>query len=113
MATATAKSIKPAGKGSSPIRPLGDRVVVQPITERAEQTAGGLYLPESAQEKPQLAKVIAVGPGKRDEDGNYIPIPVQVGQQVFHSRYGGTTVKIGTIEYVICREDDILGVFEG
>lgn len=114
MATATATKAAPAKKASgSPIRPLGDRVVVKPVDEMVEKTAGGLYLPESAQEKPQLAEVVAVGPGKRNDDGSLSPIALSPGQRIFHSRYGGTTVKVGGQEYIIVREDDILAVYEG
>ncbi|MCG3152634.1 MAG: 10 kDa chaperonin [bacterium] len=114
MATATAT--KPAAKkaaSASPIRPLGDRVVVKPVEEFVEKTAGGLYLPESAQEKPQLAEVVAVGPGKRNDDGSLSPIDLAIGARIFHSRYGGTTVKVNGQEYIIVREDDILAVYEG
>lgn len=114
-ATAPAKSGKSSASTSSkcPIRPLGDRVVVKPVEETTDRTAGGLYLPESAQEKPQLAEVVAVGPGKRNDDGARSAIELSVGQRIFHSRYGGTTVKVDGGEYIIIREEDILAVYEG
>lgn len=114
MATATApKSSSKKSAAGCPIRPLGDRVVVKPVEEMADKTAGGLYLPESAQEKPQLAEVVAVGPGKRNDDGKLSPIDLAIGARIFHSRYGGTTVKVDGSEYIIIREDDILAVYEG
>ncbi|MEO7992775.1 MAG: co-chaperone GroES [bacterium] len=121
MATATAskpaKGAAPApAKAAStkcPIRPLNDRIVVKPVEETTERTSGGLYLPESAQEKPQLAEVVAIGPGKRNDDGKREPIELTVGQRIFHSRYGGTTVKVSGQEYIIIREDDVLAVFVG
>ncbi len=92
------------------IKPLQDRVVVKPLEEMETTTAGGIVIPDSAKEKPQLGEVIAVGPGKLNEDGKHIPIGVKVGDHVFHSKYGGTNVKIEGQEYIILREDDILAV---
>ena len=93
------------------IKPLGDRVLVQPV-EVAEQSKGGIIIPDSAKEKPQEGKVIAVGTGKRDEDGKVIPFNVKKGDLVLMPKYGGTEVKVDDIEYQIVREDDILGVVE-
>jgi chaperonin GroES len=85
-------------------------VVVKPLEETEMTTAGGIVIPDSAKEKPQLGEVIAIGPGKLNEDGKHIPIGVKVGDRVFHAKYGGTNVKIGGQEYIILREDDILGI---
>jgi len=91
------------------IRPLGDRVLVKSV-ERAEQTKSGLFLPDTAQEKPQEAMVIAVGPGKQLDNGTRTPIDVKVGDKVLYSKYSGTEVKQLDEEYLILRESDILGV---
>ncbi len=94
------------------LRPLGDRVVVEPMEEE-ERTAGGIILPETAKEKPQQGKVIAVGPGARDEDGNRIPIDVKLGDRVLFAKYAGTEVKLGGDHKVlVLRESDILAVIE-
>ena len=92
------------------LKPLQDRVVVKSLEEVEETTAGGIVIPDSAKEKPQLGEVVAVGPGKLNEDGKHIPIGVNVGDQVFHAKYGGTNVKINGEEYIIMREDDILAI---
>ena len=93
------------------IRPLDDRVVVEPI-EAEETTAGGIVLPDTAKEKPQKGKVIAVGPGRLDENGKRIPMEVKEGDVVLFSKYAGTEVKIDDEEYLIMREDDILAILE-
>jgi chaperonin GroES len=90
---------------------LGDRVLVEPLEER-EVKKGGIIIPDSAKEKPQEGKVIAVGPGKRDDDGKLIPMNVKKGDRVLMPKYGGTEVKIDDKDYQIVREDDILGVIE-
>lgn len=89
--------------------PLGDRVLVQRI-EEAEQVRGGIIIPDSAKEKPQEAKVIAVGTGKKDDDGKPVAFSVKVGDTVLLSKYGGTEIKLNGDDYLIVREDDILGV---
>lgn len=94
------------------LRPLGSRVVVEPI-EQEEITAGGIVLPETAKEKPQQGKVLAVGPGDRDEDGDYIPMDVKVGDRVLFAKYSGTEVKIDGKKLLILRESDILAIIEG
>ena len=99
-------------KEECPIRPLADRVVVEPLEELASVTPGGIHLPESAQEKPQLAKVVAVGPGKTGDDNKRITPEVKVGDRIFHSKYGGTHVKYSGKEYIILREEDILATLE-
>lgn len=93
------------------IQPLGDRVLVEPQKE-AESKKGGIIIPDSAKEKPMQGKVIAVGPGKRDEKGSLIPMGVKKGDVVLLPKYGGTEVKIDDQEYQIVREDDILGIVE-
>jgi chaperonin GroES len=93
------------------LKPLGDRIVVQTV-EAEQKTAGGILLPDTAQEKPQQAKVIAVGPGKLQDNGKITPMDVQVGDVVYYSRYGGTEVKVAGEEYVILRQDDVLAVIE-
>jgi chaperonin GroES len=94
------------------IRPLGDRVVVKAV-EREEQTKSGIYLPDTAQEKPQEAIVLAVGNGKLLDNGTRQPIDLKVGDRVLYSKYAGTEVKQLTEEYLILRESDILAVIEG
>lgn len=92
------------------IKPLGDRVLVEPI-ETKEVVKGGIVIPDSAKEKPQEAKVVAVGPGKKDENGKLIPIDeVKVGDTVLTSKYGGTEVKYDDKEYKILNVSDILGI---
>jgi len=91
------------------IRPLSDRVLVEPVKED-EVKKGGIIIPDSAKEKPQEGKVIALGTGKRDDDGKLIPFNVKEGDRVLMPKYGGTEVKIDDKEYQIVREDDILAV---
>ena len=91
------------------IRPIGDRVLVKHIEDK-EQVRGGIIIPDSAKEKPQEAKVIALGTGKKDEDGKPIPFEVKVGDRVLISKYGGTEVKIEEKKFTLVREEDILGV---
>ena len=93
------------------IRPLGDRVLVEPEKE-SDVRKGGIIIPDSAKEKPQGGKIIAVGPGKRDDNGKLIPMNVKVGERVLMPKYGGTEVKIDEKEYQLVREDDILGIME-
>ena len=98
--------------GELNLRPLADRVIVEPIEEE-EITAGGIVLPETAKEKPQRGTVLAVGPGKRDDQGKVIPVEVVVGDVVLYAKYGGTEVKLGTDrEVLVLRESDILAVVE-
>lgn len=96
---------------SKELRPLGNRVVVEPIEEE-EMTPGGIVLPETAKEKPQQGKVLAVGPGERDEKGNRIPLDVKVGDRVLFAKYAGTEVKIDGKKLLILRESDILAVID-
>ena len=91
------------------IRPLQDRILVKRINEE-EKTAGGLFIPDSAKEKPSEGEIIAVGNGKVLEDGKVRPLDVKIGDRILFSKYGGTEVKLDGIEHLIMREDDILGV---
>lgn len=93
------------------IRPLGDRVLVEPVSEKEVQK-GGIIIPDSAKEKPQEGKVIAIGTGKLDDSGKLIPFNVKKGDIVLMPKYGGTEVKIDNKEYQIVREEDILGIIE-
>jgi chaperonin GroES len=93
------------------IRPLQDRVILKRLEEE-KMTASGLYIPETAKEKPQRGEIVAAGPGKRSEDGKVSPLDVKVGDQVLFSKYAGTEVKVDGEEYLIMREDDIVGVVE-
>lgn len=95
------------------LRPLGDRVVVEPI-EREETFAGGqLVLPETAKEKPQQGEILAVGAGRKDDDGDRIPMDVEVGQTVLFAKYAGTEIKLDGKKLLILKESDILGIVEG
>jgi chaperonin GroES len=93
----------------SKIQPLQDRVVVQALQE-AEQTKSGLYIPDTAKEKPQQGKVVAVGPGKLSEQGERLPPDLKEGDTVLYGKYSGTEVKVDGEEYLILRESDILAV---
>jgi chaperonin GroES len=93
------------------IKPIGDRVLVQPLEEQ-EVKKGGIIIPDTAKEKPQEGKVVAIGTGKTDDSGKKIPFEVKKGDKVLISKYGGTEVKIGGENYLIMREDDILGIID-
>jgi chaperonin GroES len=94
-------------------RPLGDRILVKRLDEEKEQkTTGGIIIPDTAKEKPMEAKVEAIGPGRHLEDGKLLKMDVKVGDRVLIGKYSGTDVKIEGDEYVIMREDDVLGVIE-
>ena len=90
-------------------RPLHDRVVIERI-DAESKTAGGIIIPDTAKEKPQEGKVIAVGPGGRDESGKLIPVDVMVGNRILFGKWSGTEVKIDGVEYLIMKESDIMGV---
>ena len=94
------------------LKPLGGRVIVEPI-EQEEMTAGGIILPETAKEKPQEGKILASGPGERDEDGKRIAMEVKVGDKVLYAKYSGTEVKVDGKKLLILRESDILAMVEG
>lgn len=93
------------------LRPLHDRVLVKRL-EQKEMVKGGIIIPDTAKEKPQEGEVVAVGDGKVSEDGNVRPMNVKVGDKILFGKYAGTDVKIDDEEYIIMREDDILGVLE-
>jgi chaperonin GroES len=93
------------------IRPLNDRVLVLRI-EEDEQTSGGIIIPDTAKEKPQEGKVVAVGPGKFDDNGKRVPLDVKKNDRVLFGKYSGTDIKIDGVEHLIMGEDDILGIIE-
>ena len=93
------------------IQPLNDRVLVLRIEEE-QKTSGGLIIPDTAKEKPQEGKVVAVGPGKLDENGKRIPLDVKKNDRVLFGKYAGNEIKIDGVEHLIMREDDILGIIE-
>jgi chaperonin GroES len=93
------------------LRPLYDRLLVERV-ESEEVTKGGIILPDSAKEKPQQGKVIATGEGKRAEDGKLIPMTVKAGDTILFGKYSGSEVKIEGVEYLIMREDDVMGIVE-
>jgi chaperonin GroES len=93
------------------LRPLQDRILVQRIEEEAK-TAGGIYIPDTAKEKPQMGLIISVGNGKKTEDGKVIPVDVKAGDNVLFGKYAGTEVKVEGETYLIMREEDILGIIE-
>jgi chaperonin GroES len=94
------------------IRPLNDRIVVKRM-EASDSTAGGLFIPDSAKEKPQEGKVVAVSKGKRLESGKLTPLDVSVGDHILYGKYTGSEIKLAGEEYLIVREDEVLGVLEG
>ena len=94
------------------IRPLYDRIVVK-REEDKEEKIGGLFIPDTAKEKPQRAKVVAVGKGKRLEDGKLVPLDVAVGDEILFGKYSGSEIKIDGEELLIMREDEVLGIIEG
>jgi chaperonin GroES len=93
------------------LKPLGNRVVVEPI-EQEDITAGGIVLPETAKEKPQKGMVLSIGPGDRDEDGKRIPMDVSVGDTVLYAKYAGTEIKIEGKKLLILRETDLLAIVQ-
>jgi chaperonin GroES len=93
------------------VTPLHDRIVVSRI-EAEDKTAGGIIIPDTAKEKPQEGRIVAVGPGKRDKEGNRISPDVKAGDRVLFAKWAGTEFKLGGREYMIMKEDDILGVIE-
>ena len=97
-----------ATKTKLSFKPLGNRIVVEPSEDETQVSSGGIYIPDTAKEKPQEGKVVAAGPGKLTDEGKRIPMEVAVGDTVVYSKYGGTEYKEGDIEYVVLREDDVL-----
>ncbi|MBC7528153.1 MAG: co-chaperone GroES [Chthonomonadaceae bacterium] len=93
------------------LKPLNDRLILKAVAAE-EKTSGGIFLPDSAQEKPTEAEVIAVGPGKTLDNGKVVPIEVKPGDIVLYSKYGGTEIKLAGEEYIILRQDDILAIKE-
>ena len=94
------------------LQPLGDRLIVE-VLEEEEQTVSGIVLPDTAKEKPQRGRVLAVGPGARDEDGNHIAMDLAEGDEVIFSKYGGTEIKVELDEVLILRESDVLAKVVG
>src|SRR3989475_9623625 len=94
------------------LQPLGDRLIVE-VLEEEETTVSGIVLPDTAKEKPQRGRILAVGPGPRDEDGEYIKMDVEEGDEIIFSKYGGTEIKLGTDEVLILRESDVLAKVVG
>ena len=89
-------------------KPLGNRVVIEPLEGDEQMSSGGIYIPDTAKEKPQEGKIVAVGPGRITDDGNRVPMELEVDDIVVYSKYAGTEYKEGDIEYLVLREDDIL-----
>ncbi len=96
---------------ASTLKPLGDRVLVK-IEAQEEKTAGGILLPDTAKEKPQVGEVVAVGPGKRNDEGKLVPLEIEVGNKVLYSKYAGTEVKLGSEEYMLLTERDVLAIVQ-
>jgi chaperonin GroES len=102
----------PATKQKTEIRPLHDRIIVERI-EEGEQKVGGIIIPDTAKEKPQQGKVIAVGKGKVEKDGKITPLDVKVGDTILFGKYSGQEIKLDGDEYLIMREEEVLGVIVG
>ena len=95
-------------KAKISFKPLGNRIVVEPLEKDEQMSAGGIYIPDTAKEKPQEGKVVAVGEGRLSDDGKRVPMEVKVGDTVVYSKYGGTEYTEGATEYLVLREDDVL-----
>ncbi|MCL1890395.1 MAG: co-chaperone GroES [Desulfovibrionaceae bacterium] len=93
------------------LKPLNDRVLVKRL-ESEDKTAGGLYIPDTAKEKPSKGEVVAVGPGKTADDGKLVPTTVKAGDLVLFNKYAGTEIKIDGVDHLVMREDDILGIIK-
>jgi chaperonin GroES len=93
------------------LKPLGGRVVVEPV-EAEDVTSGGIFLPETAKEKPQKGTILSMGPGERDDKGKYIPMDVKVGDVVLYNKYAGTEIKVDGKKVIILRENEILAIVE-
>ena len=102
MATKTKAKVKVVFK------PLGNRVVIEPTESEEQMSTGGIFIPDTAKEKPQEGKVVAAGPGRLTDEGKRVPMELKVGDTVVYSKYAGTEYKEGDIEYLVLREDDIL-----
>jgi chaperonin GroES len=94
------------------LQPLGDRLIVEALEEE-ETTSSGIVLPDTAKEKPQRGRVLAAGPGARNDAGDVVPMEVAVGDEVIYSKYGGTEIRVGTDDYLILRESDVLAKVTG
>ena len=94
------------------LKPLGDRLIVEVLDEE-DVTFSGIVLPDTAKEKPQRGRVLAIGPGSRDDNGKFVPMDLAEGDEVVFSKYGGTEIKVGTDEYLILRESDVLAKVVG
>jgi chaperonin GroES len=94
------------------IRPLADRLIVKRVDEQEQKSAGGIIIPDTAKEKPQEGKVVAVGRGKLNDDGKLIPLDVKAGDRILFGKYSGSEIKIDGEEHLILREEDVLGVVE-
>jgi chaperonin GroES len=94
------------------LKPLGDRLIVE-VLEEEETTPSGIVLPDTAKEKPQRGRVLAVGPGSRDENGSFVAMDLEGGDEIVFSKYGGTEIKVGVDEYLILRESDVLAKVVG
>ena len=94
------------------IRPLADRLIVKRLEEQEQKSAGGIIIPDTAKEKPQEGKVVAVGKGKVNEDGKFIPLDVKAGDRILVGKYSGSEIKIDGEEHLILREEDVLGIVE-
>jgi chaperonin GroES len=94
------------------IRPLYDRIVVKRLDNEAEKTSGGLFIPDSAKEKPQEGEVMSVGKGKRLEDGKVVPLDVAPGDRILFGKYSGSEIKLDGEEFLIMREDEVLGILD-
>jgi chaperonin GroES len=103
---------KQSGGKCMNLKPLGDRLIVEVLDEE-ETTTSGIVLPDTAREKPQRGRVLAVGPGSRDDEGKYVPLDVEEGDEIVFSKYGGTEIKVGVDEYLILRESDVLAKVVG
>jgi chaperonin GroES len=97
-----------ATKAKVTFQPLGNRIVIEPSEGDEQVSAGGIYIPDTAKEKPQEGKIVAAGPGRLTDDGNRVPMELSVGDTVVYSKYAGTEYKVGDTEYLVLREDDVL-----
>jgi chaperonin GroES len=95
------------------IRPLHDRLIVKRFDDQEQRSVGGIIIPDTAKEKPQEGKVVAVGKGKKNDDGTISPLDVKVGDKILFGKYAGSDVKLAGEEHLILREEDVLGVLEG
>jgi chaperonin GroES len=100
-----------ATQAATKIQPLADRIVVKAL-EETEQMRGGLYIPDTAKEKPQQGEVVAVGPGKINDDGNRVPLELEVGNRILYGKYSGTEVNVDNEEFLILRESDVLAIIK-